>query len=292
MKIQCISIKIAITSFLAIYCLNYSLAQTSIDVSGDITVNTTWDYDLVRVTGDISLKRDASLTIAPGTRIEFHGHYQMEVLGQLIAEGNEGSLIEFICRSDLIATGWAGLRILDYHPDTSVINYCRFRYAINSNMGSAGAIYVQTPKLKILNSIFTGNEGHSAGAIVIKNHANVLIRGNSFYNNQGSYAGAVYCHDSDPIISNNTFVNESQGFHCEGGEPIIQNNLFGACTYYAIYCNGSHPRIIGNIICNNNRAINCTYSNPIIANNTICNNTRGIRCGTASRPKFYNTMQC
>jgi len=97
------------SSFRAIsICFIFSLltlsglnAQTSITVEGEITADTTWSADTVKVTGDLVINDDVIVTIEPGTRIEFQGFYEMEVKGTVIAEGNHGDSIIFTCHPDI-----------------------------------------------------------------------------------------------------------------------------------------------------------------------------------------------
>ena len=53
----------------------------SIEVSGDITAHTTWNADTVKVTGDLLVADDVTLTIETGTYIEFQGWYTLVVEG-------------------------------------------------------------------------------------------------------------------------------------------------------------------------------------------------------------------
>ena len=67
-----------------------------------------------------------TLTINPGTYIEFQGHYKLEVYGRLLAIGTEDSIIIFTVKDttllydlDTIAGGWDGIEFYTLSVDTS-----------------------------------------------------------------------------------------------------------------------------------------------------------------------------
>jgi len=71
-----------------------SNAQT-IEVSGDITENITWPGDTVKVTGDINIPDSVTLTIEPGTKVLFNGHFTIYCQGIIKASGTENDTIIF-----------------------------------------------------------------------------------------------------------------------------------------------------------------------------------------------------
>ena len=73
-----------------------STAQGSVMwVSGDITNDTIWDADTVKVDGTVTVDRYSTLTITPGTYVEFQGFYHLMVSGKLNAIGSETEPITF-----------------------------------------------------------------------------------------------------------------------------------------------------------------------------------------------------
>ena len=52
-----------------------NIHSQTIQVSDTIQVNTTWSADTVKVIDDITVEKEAILTIEPGTTIEFQGHF-------------------------------------------------------------------------------------------------------------------------------------------------------------------------------------------------------------------------
>jgi len=90
-------------------------AQT-IEVSDDINNDTTWNADTVKVMYNITVNAARTLTINPGTYIEFQGHYKLEVQGCLLAIGTKDSNIIFTVNDttllydlDTTAGGWNGI---------------------------------------------------------------------------------------------------------------------------------------------------------------------------------------
>ena len=106
-----------------------SLAQSTKSVSGTILSDTTWCADTIKVIGDVTVK--GTLTICPGTYIEFQGHYKIDTY-RILAEGTVNDSIIFTIHDSTgfaIRTipngGWRGISILDA---SSRINYCKFSY--------------------------------------------------------------------------------------------------------------------------------------------------------------------
>ncbi len=65
-------------------------------VSGTIDTNTTWTNDKTyKVTGNVGLAPDFSLTIEPGTTVRFAGNYSLNIGGTLIAQGTAEQPIRF-----------------------------------------------------------------------------------------------------------------------------------------------------------------------------------------------------
>ena len=60
-----------------------------ISIEGIISKDTILIADTIKVTGDVVVEDDKILTIVPGTRVEFQGHFGIEVLGTLYAPGTK-----------------------------------------------------------------------------------------------------------------------------------------------------------------------------------------------------------
>ncbi len=65
-------------------------------VSGTIESDTTWTSDKTyKVTGNVGVPPDVTLTIQPGTVVQFAGNYSLNVGGTLVAQGTAGQPISF-----------------------------------------------------------------------------------------------------------------------------------------------------------------------------------------------------
>ncbi|MCF8297349.1 MAG: immunoglobulin domain-containing protein [Saprospiraceae bacterium] len=219
------SLTIAIVFLCAI-----STKAINITVSSDISSNTTWSADTVKVTDDITINKNKTLTISPGTYVEFQGHYKLEVKGQLLAQGTAINKIIFTALNT--NTGWSGIRFdrTSTSNDTSKIEYCIISYG-KANSGGAsdkqgGAIFLNKySKVLIRNNIISNNyASYYGGAISCSSSSSPLIINNVICNNtSASMGGAIYIDSkSDPDIINNTIVNNSAGF--QGGGVLVNSS--------------------------------------------------------------------
>ncbi|MDM8538456.1 hypothetical protein QUF70_17000 [Desulfobacterales bacterium HSG17] len=115
------------------------------EYSGQISTDTIWDSNIIKVTGDITIPPDTTLEITPGTRVEFQGNYKLTVNGTLLASGTAGQAVIFT-PTDTDA-GWQGIRFDSTDSLTentpSKLTYCILQYAnaqgaqeIDNNGGS------------------------------------------------------------------------------------------------------------------------------------------------------------
>ena len=74
MKTPKVSLQLVIGFFLFLSTINLQIVQSStIEVSGDITENTSWTDDTVRLTGHVNVLKGVTLTILPGTHVTSDG---------------------------------------------------------------------------------------------------------------------------------------------------------------------------------------------------------------------------
>ena len=106
---------------------------TSITVNGPIAVNTTWNADTIKVTGDVTVQNGVTLTIVPGTRVEFQGHFRLNCDGRIVAIGTQADMIQFTINdttgfSNMTSNngGWFGVRYNNTAAthDTSKFSWC------------------------------------------------------------------------------------------------------------------------------------------------------------------------
>jgi hypothetical protein len=79
---------LAIISISFLFFLNCPKGNaTVIEVSDNIDFDVTWTADTVKILNDISILPAATLTVNPGTYIEFQGHYKLQVEGRILSVG-------------------------------------------------------------------------------------------------------------------------------------------------------------------------------------------------------------
>lgn len=192
--------------------------RSSIDASGPIFADTEWDADTVRVTGDLLVHDQALLRIRPGVRVEFQGHYSMEIQGSLVALGTPSMPVLFTSSNpglygidSTLAGSWGGLRFTQtpaWNP-TSRLEHCIIEYAKNAGgPGRGGAVYVDgAPRAGLYNCIIRHNAADFGGAFFLTRNASIRIAGCLIHDNHAFRGGsAVYCANSYPILTNNTIT--------------------------------------------------------------------------------------
>jgi hypothetical protein len=236
--------------------LNTDRRRDEIVVSGPVLADTTWDADLVRVTGYVTVADGVTLGIAPGTRVQFEGYYRLTVLGTLNAVGTAEEMITFTTdrpsefQLDRTLTGcWNGIRFHDTLSTngTSRLEYCVFEYS------------------KAVDAALDDHDC-GGGAVSAVHFSQLTIAGCIFRSNLAEYGGALYCYDASPAVYNNLFT----------GNHVLVNAS-------AIYCGYSYPRLINNTIVGNplnnqeypyeeTGAIVCFLSKPALTNNIVRDN--------------------
>ena len=191
--------------------------RSILEVAGDITVDTLWDADTVRVTGDVTIVHPATLTVAAGASVIFEGHYSLTVLGRLLAIGTACEPILFTTDEpgafapDSTTTGsWQGVRFPWTRAATgeSRLEWCALEYAKAVDGDGLG------------------------GAITALGYSNLLVRNCVLRSNVAVYGGAVACtHQAAPMFVNclfegNTTLWHGSAIYNEYGYPNII-----ACTF-------------------------------------------------------------
>jgi len=262
--------------FLIFSLLNVAGYSQTISVAGNISTNTTWNADTIKITGDVVILNGSNLTINPGTYVEFQGYYSILCLGKIQAVGNATDSIKFaihdttgFATQGTQAGGWLNINIQTYSggvspTDTNIFKYCSFSHAKeNAILKSNGEVIV------VENCSFYHNyTGIWIYLAQIPNQA--IIKNNRFYNNRD---GALLLKENCiALISNNTFQFNSVGISTLGSKMEIKNNTISNClTGIDNNDNAQGSSIDSNIIMNNQIGISITndsnhtvYSNNII----------------------------
>jgi len=280
---------------LFINCLN---AQT-ISVSGNISSNTLWNADTVKIIGNVTVENGVTLTVEAGTYVEALGYYKIEIAGKIKAVGNQNDTIVFTNRdttnfwSDTtsVAGGWGGFVFHNQATtaDTSVFDYCKIQFGKKYNFTNentlGGVIYISSYNAVVVtNSLITCNmvaattdiENCRGGAIYGELVNYLQFTNNKFLKNRSFlYGGALSLGDDcvKAVVMNNLFQN-NVAINYDG---ILGGFGIGG----AIHCSDAYiesPEIAYNYFFNNlsdNGIIYTSNVNSLIYNNVICNN-RGI----------------
>lgn len=200
----------------------------NITVQGD--VHGLWDYDTVFVAGDLEIRENNELNILSGCRVEFLGHYELQVKGRLVASGSLDAPVVFDIADttgfhiDSIPDGsWNGIRFYNTKETTesSVLMLCRFEHA------------------KAVDSLSPA--GNCGGALCVVGYDSLLVEKCTFENNFASFnGGAIYADSSDIKVHYCDFINN----RC--GKVVFPWGYGGAVCF-----DNSSPDVFGNYFENN-----------------------------------------
>lgn len=102
---------------------------------------------------------------------------------------------------------------------------------------SGGGMFNESSDPELLNCTFSGNSSlREGGGMNNVSNSNPTLTNCKFSRNTALYGGAIHCHDSSPMIINNTIINNSIAGYGGGG----------------IYCAVSSLMIVNTILWNNN----------------------------------------
>lgn len=196
--------------------------RDEIEVSGSITEDTMWDFDTVRVVGDLLIEDGVTLTVLPGVLVEFQDYYRLEVAGTLWAVGEPGARIVFTTDDpqsfavDESQEGcWNGIRFIDTNASNApsrleqcVIEYSKAVGDTGAYSYGGGAIsVVDYSGLDVVNCDIRNNVADYGGAVFLYRHGNPLMAGNLIVDNHClQNAAAVYSAYSYPRLVNNTIT--------------------------------------------------------------------------------------
>jgi hypothetical protein len=300
---------------------------TSLVVTGNVSGN--WNVDTVFVTGHILVPVNETLTIQPGTRIEFQQYYRLEIMGSVLAIGLPGDTILFTIRdtSNFFSQtsgrgGWSGIRFYNTPStnDSSVFTYCRFEFskATEDSVNCyGGAVQVQNfGKVRFSDCFFYQNYSYYSGGGIYLRYSDIKLENCVFTSNYSGNTGTVYGYGgglcsmfSSPCINSNAFYsNASTGVggavSFDYSDPAFNNNrmmynssaLGGA---FGVLRSTPMATMANNLVVNNTSlffggGICCIRSFPVFSNLTITGNSSayggGFYCNDSASPKMYNSI--
>jgi predicted outer membrane repeat protein len=217
---------------------NIGTQEFKVDISnrvcGYIKKNAIWDLDTIKVTCDVIVNRDVTLTIKPGTVVAFSNNCLLNVLGSILAVGNKDSLIIFTSIDtsgffNQTYPGWKGIRLTG-NGKRAEFRFCEYKYAKNEENG--GALYGGYYPLKITNCKFYNNYSQTRGGALYSAGKVSDFEKNVFANNFAQYAGgAVYFTENKIDIINSLFVNNyaksGAAIYAGSGARLISNTIVG-----------------------------------------------------------------
>ncbi len=286
----------------------YEVLVPFITFSDTIKSDTTWIADTVKITGNVVINDDVTLTILPGTVVEFQDTFHLKINGTLLAEGTQNKIIKFTVadtswfyRADTSAGGWQGI-IFDNSYDgmnnamkdnaTSVLSFCKISYSKSPpHFDRMGAVVIRYyDGVQIVNCDFSNNRSYWSTAGIILDKSDVSIHSCTFRNNRSKEDGAaIWAMDSEFSITDSKFNDNYSGSN--GGAVRLFTSIvtidncqfkrnesgWGGCAFY---CEQTEITV-RNCLFSNNRsgnhggAIYAGYETVNLINNLIVNNTAG-----------------
>jgi hypothetical protein len=192
-------------------------------VSGTVAANTTWNVDTVVLSGDVVVNNSVTLIVAPGTRVEAAGQYQIVINGRIVASGSGSDSILFTAQDT--AAGWRGFVFnSSTSNDTTQFSLCVIEHA--KKTGNGGAIAAALGKMHLSSCLLQYNSGANGGAFSCEGAA-CVIDNCVFSRNIATGKGGAYYkyHVNIPDIKNCTFSDNA----AYDGGAVYFEGWFGNC---------------------------------------------------------------
>ncbi|MFC2138163.1 choice-of-anchor D domain-containing protein, partial [Bacteroidota bacterium] len=282
------------------------IGTSALCVQGAIDDDSTLCADTIRITGDLTIEDGVTLTICPGTYVEYTGHHRLNIQGTILAEGTNADSITFTALDQ--NEGWYGMRFNNTPStnDTSKLKYCILEYSKKASGSTSedqngGALFINSfDKLKVSNCDINNNYAlNYGGAIYITNSSLALDSCNINNNSTGSgwsEGGGGVANAGDLTITNSTISDNNSQWHgggiynfssssnldltnCKIADNTAQQGGGGIGNYYASTINIINCAISGNIASSRNGGGIHAGANfngtATITSSTIYNNSSG-----------------
>ena len=157
----------------------------------------TWACDTMHIFGNVTVAKDATLTIKEGVTVLFYGHYGITITenGELTAEGTETDTIRMKSQEERANKGWTGVTFEKMSPDAphSSLKYLRMEQVkkLQKDQGGALSIY-QFSNISLSHLLLTKNMGNLSAALRVEGtqQDSLKIIHSTFSHNLSERAGA------------------------------------------------------------------------------------------------------
>ncbi|PLX43257.1 MAG: hypothetical protein C0609_08595 [Deltaproteobacteria bacterium] len=284
--------------FISTFFSSPSLAVTNIP-AGKISDDSSWEGEL-HVEGLVTVEEGASLKIAPGSKVFFGTDGKLEILGGLIAKGEDGAPISFLASRGV--SRWKGIKVSGEKALLKLERVSVSDYEDFILTGLNGEIIDSTLKGGVTGlrfmmkgvSVFSGNiiEDMEKSGIEATLGASPLVQGNIFKDcgEVGIYKG----QNAFPLIQGNLIEGTKRGIFLVGDTaPVFDNVIKGGLIGIGI-SQATGEMVVGhNNISSAEKAILCTqFSSPVIESNVIRGSKVGIECFQSSSPRIaHNNLE-
>ena len=197
-----------------------------------------WACDTMHIFGNVTIAKDATLTIKEGVTVLFYGHYGLKITenGQLTAEGTEKDTIRMKSQEESANKGWTGLTFEKMSPDAphSSLKYLRMEQVkkLQKDAGGALSIY-QFSNISLSHLLLTKNIGNLSAALRVEGtqQDSLKITHSTFSHNLSERAGAgLYASSARSIqIEYCQFLSNQ----AQEGAAILANQLDSLTLTYS-----------------------------------------------------------
>ena len=198
----------------------------------------TWACDTMHIFGNVTVAKDATLTIKEGVTVLFYGHYGITITenGQLTAEGTETDTIRMKSQEESANKGWTGVTFEKMSPDAphSSLKYLRMEQVkkLQKDAGGALSIY-QFSNISLSHLLLTKNRGNLSAALRVEGteQDSLKITHSTFSHNLSERAGAgLYASSARSIqIEHCRFLSNK----AQEGAAIFANQLDSLTLTYS-----------------------------------------------------------
>jgi len=185
-------------------------------VEGEIAINTTWtlvDSPFI-LSGNVTIRKGATLIIEPGVEVRFGGNFSLIVNGRLIAKGSEPNrLIRFTSNKETPEPGdWRTIYFNGTGQPPSLLENCTVEYGVNGITIANGELTIRSSTVRL----------SSKNGIVMLNGSVTVGRENSICNNTAS---GIYINGGNVVVEDNIIEFNGDGIILTGNLTSFNINI-------------------------------------------------------------------